>query len=79
MAPIGNNYLIWLYLQHQLDITLNFKDTDFSVIAKRWILERTFTWLSCFRRLDIDYQRCSHNAETMLCLASICLMLKRVN
>ena len=29
----------WLYLQYQLDITLNLKDTDFSVIAKRWIVE----------------------------------------
>jgi putative transposase len=69
----------WLHLQYQLDITLNLKHTGFSVIAKRWIVERTFAWISCLRQLDIDYERYSHNTETMLYLASICLILKCAN
>lgn len=26
-------------------------------VARRWVIERTFAWLKCFRRLAVDYER----------------------
>ena len=28
----------------------------FKVVAKRWVVERTFAWLLNFRRLKVDYE-----------------------
>ncbi|WP_375604608.1 transposase [Wolbachia endosymbiont of Anurida maritima] len=39
-----------------LTITKKVVDTGFQVIPKRWIVERTFAWLSNFRRMSKDYE-----------------------
>jgi putative transposase len=41
-------------------LTISRKAADskgFEVIPKRWIVERTFAWLSNFRRMSKDYER----------------------
>ncbi len=50
----------------------------FEVQPKRWIVERTFAWLYCFRRLSKDYEYYTTTSESMVYLASIRLMLKRL-
>ncbi|WP_375315880.1 transposase [Wolbachia endosymbiont (group A) of Colletes cunicularius] len=37
-----------------LTITKKIVDTGFQVIPKRWIVERTFAWLSNFRRINVN-------------------------
>lgn len=49
----------------------------FPVLPKRWIVERSFSWLENFRRLSMDYEYLSETAETMVQLAFIQIMLKR--
>ncbi len=49
----------------------------FQVIPKRWIVERTFSWLENFRRLTIDYEYLAETAEAMVQLASVQIMLNR--
>jgi putative transposase len=49
----------------------------FTVIPKRWIVERTFAWFSPYRRLSKDYEYYTTSSEAMIYLASIRLMLKR--
>ncbi|GFY65284.1 IS5 family transposase [Trichonephila inaurata madagascariensis] len=39
-----------------LTIAKKIVDTGFQVIPKRWIVERTFAWLSNFRRMSKDYE-----------------------
>ena len=47
----------------------------FEVVAKRWILERTFGWLGRNRRLAKDYERKVQTSETLIEVAMIRLML----
>ena len=49
----------------------------FVVLPKRWIVERTFSWLNRNRRLSKDYERKIESAEAWLYLSMSILMLKR--
>lgn len=51
----------------------------FVVIPKRWVVERTFAWLSFNRRLSKDYEKHTQNSESMIYLAMIQIMLKRLD
>jgi transposase len=51
----------------------------FVVLPKRWIVERTFAWLAFSRRLNRDYEINPRHAETMIQLAMIHLLLKRLS
>jgi putative transposase len=51
----------------------------FVVIPKRWVVERTFAWLSFNRRLSKDYEKLTQNSESMIYLAMIQIMLKRLD
>lgn len=50
----------------------------FVVLPKRWIVERTFAWLNNHRRLSKDYERFTRTSETMIQVAMIRLMLRRL-
>lgn len=50
----------------------------FAVLPKRWIVERSFGWLSKFRRLAKDYEFRTENSETMILIAATRLMLARL-
>jgi putative transposase len=50
----------------------------FRVLPKRWIVERTFGWLSRSRRLSKDYERRVQTSETLIEVAMIRLILKRL-
>lgn len=50
----------------------------FKVEPKRWIVERTFAWLSFQRRLAQDYEWKTEHSETMTYIAMISIMLKRL-
>lgn len=49
----------------------------FVPLPKRWIVERTFSWLNRNRRLSKDYERKVESAEAWLYLSMSILMLKR--
>ena len=50
----------------------------FAVLPKRWIVERTFAWLVKYRRLRCDYERDPATSETMIKVAMIHLMIRRL-
>ena len=50
----------------------------FRVLPKRWIVERTFAWLSFQRRFSKDYEFLTSTSETMIRVAIIGLMLRRL-
>jgi transposase len=57
------------------------KRTDlhrFVVLPKRWIVERTFAWISRNRRLARDYERYDTTVAAFVRLAMIRIMLKRL-
>lgn len=43
-----------------------------------WIVERTFAWLGRYRRLSKDYEYLTETSETMIYIAMIHLMVRRL-
>jgi putative transposase len=50
----------------------------FAVLAKRWVVERTFAWLGRYRRHSRDYERRTDSSEAMIRVSSLHLMLRRL-
>ena len=50
----------------------------FKVLPKRWIVERTFGWLSNYRRFAKDYEYRPENSEALILIAASKLMLARL-
>ncbi len=50
----------------------------FQVLPKRWIVERTFSWFGRYRRLSKDYETLTESSESMIYLAMIHLMVRRL-
>lgn len=48
------------------------------LLPKRWIVERSLAWFGRNRRLSKDYERLPSSSETVVYLASIRLMLRRL-
>lgn len=62
------------YLENKgIDISDGFK-----VLPRRWVVERTFAWISRYRRLSKDYEYCCATSESMLFAAMTRTMLKRL-
>ena len=51
----------------------------FEVLPKRWIVERTFSWLGRYRRLSKDYETLIECSEAMIRIAMINLMVHRLS
>ena len=50
----------------------------FVLLARRWVVERTFAWLGRFRRLSKDYEFRVESSEAFIYLALSVLMLRRL-
>jgi putative transposase len=50
----------------------------FQVQPKRWIVERTLGWLTPFRRLSKDYETTTESSESMIKIAHIRVLLRRL-
>jgi len=48
----------------------------FEVLPRRWVVERTLSWISRCRRLGHDYERLPAHAETMVHWAMIGIMVR---
>jgi putative transposase len=62
-----------------LEIVLKLGDQKgFQVLPKRWVVERTFAWITRNRRLARDYERLAQSSEAFIYLAMIRLGLRRL-
>jgi putative transposase len=50
----------------------------FVVLPRRWVVERTFGWFTLHRRLVKDYEVKTRHSESMLYLAMLRIMLRRL-
>ena len=51
----------------------------FSVLPRRWVVERTFAWLGQWRRLAKDYEQSPRAEEAFIQIAMLGLMLNRLD
>jgi putative transposase len=54
------------------------KQKGFQVLPRRWVVERTFAWLSFHRRMSKDYEYLPKTSEAFIRIAMIKLMLARL-
>lgn len=71
------------FAQHRLRIVVEIvKRTDtrptFEVLPRRWVIERTNSWLMRTRRLARDYERLPEHAEAMVKWTMIGIMTRRL-
>jgi len=62
-----------------VDITLRSDNPKgFEVVPWRWVVERSFAWLGAYRRLSKDFEFFREHSASMIYLASIHRLLKRL-
>jgi putative transposase len=52
--------------------------SQFIVIPKRWVVERTFAWFESYRRHSKDFEYLTDTSNAMIQFAMIKLMLNRI-
>jgi transposase len=71
----------WAARTEGLEVVVVPRNADvkgFQVLPRRWVVERTFSWLTRCRRLARDYERKTAHAEAMIQVAMIKLMAARL-
>ena len=48
------------------------------VILKHWTVERALAWISHFRRITRDFERCARSVAAFIRLAMMRIMLRRL-
>lgn len=61
----------------KMEISKRIKD-QWGILAKRWVVERTFSWINNFRRMAKDYEILTCSAENFIRISMIQLMLDRL-
>ena len=64
-------------LQKTIDISMRIA-VGWAVLPKRWLVERTFSWLNHFRRLSKDYEIAVKSAENIVMIAHTAILIKRL-
>ena len=62
----------------RVEISKKLKPHGWQVLPKRWIVERTFSWLNHSRRLSKDYELTIASAETLIKISHIHTLLNRL-
>ena len=64
---------------HKVDLeVVKEKGTGFTVLPRRWVVERTFAWLLNYRRHSKDYGVLTRNSEAFIQVAMIQLLIRRL-
>jgi putative transposase len=80
-AYAGEKLAGWLEEQGGWELQIVERDRGvkgFEVLPRRWIVERTFSWLIRNQRLSKDYERLVQTSETFIKVAMIRLMLRQL-
>lgn len=61
-----------------VDISQRISGNKWEILPKRWVVERTFSWLNNSRGLSKDYEITKSSAESMIKIAHSYILLKRL-
>jgi putative transposase len=73
--------VVWVKESCGLELAIVKRNDDlkgFHVLPRRWVVERTFGWLGRYRRMSKDYEFYPQTSETMVHVAMIHLMVRRI-
>ena len=68
------------FAHEKLDMTLHISErikNTWAVMPKRWVVERTFSWLGHFRRLAKDFEILTATSENMIRIAMLKITLAK--
>lgn len=77
----GETFAQWVRAQWpklEVEVVTRSAAAGFTVLPRRWVVERTFGWLMRHRRLARDYERTEASAESWIHLAMIRIQLRRL-
>ncbi len=69
---------VWARAGEEIDWSKILPPPGFRVLPRRWVVERTFSWLCQNRRLSKDYERLTQTSESMIYAAMTRLMVRRL-
>jgi putative transposase len=69
--------VVWNRFKIELEIIKRNELHTFKVLPKRWIVERTFSWIDTNRRNSKNYERLNQTSVAMVHLSAIRIMLNR--
>ncbi len=78
----GGQFADWVAVQYGWEAEVVSRPPDaagFHVLPKRWIVERTFGWLTWYRRLSKDSEQLVEVSEAVISVSMIHLMLRRLD
>ena len=65
-------------LKVKVDISERIKPRGWAILPKRWVVERTFSWMTHSRRLSKDYEYNVLSAESMVKISHINTLLQKL-
>ena len=69
---------VWAPADAVIDWAAILPPPGFRVLPRRWVIERTFSWLSHSRRLSKDYERLCETSEALIYIAMTRIMVRRL-
>jgi putative transposase len=72
-------FIKWLKDTFKVTTEISKKEPGFKPARKRWVVERTFAWLSRQRRMARDYERTPESSEALIYISMIRIMLKQLS
>jgi|SRR5271155_576068 len=78
-----HNYELYAWLNEHADYRLHIVSRPpgtkgFTLLPKRWVVERTIAWLNRSRRLSKDYEKLSETSAAMVKISAIHTMVRRL-
>ena len=78
-GPALHAWVARLKQTHKIDLEVVAKQgPGFTLLKRRWVVERTFAWLLNFRRHARDYEVLPRHSEALIQIAMTQLLLKRL-
>jgi Transposase DDE domain len=77
----GGAFVGWVekHLECAVEVVQKLVDqVGFTVLPRRWVVERTLAWLCRHRRLSKDYEHHTWCSESQVYIASIGILLKKL-
>jgi putative transposase len=68
----------WAKEGKKIDLQELLPPQGFVVLPRRWVVERTFSWIDQNRRMSKDYERLAATSEAFIYVAMTRLMVRRL-